>query len=82
MTKTQKVLNALLSGDHMTHLKALAYGTYRLADVVFRLRGKGFVIRAEDHVDADGTRYTSYYIPAEYLDFSRRLAADLYREAA
>lgn len=82
MTKTQKVLNALLSGDHMTHLKALAYGTYRLADVVFRLRNKGFIIRAEDHVDADGTRYTSYYIPEPLLVFNRELAADLYREAA
>lgn len=63
MTKTERVYNALLSGDRLTHLKALAYGTYRLADVVYRLRGKGVHIVATDRVDSDGTRFTEYYIP-------------------
>jgi hypothetical protein len=63
MTKTERVLNALLAGDHLTHLKALAYGTYRLADVVYRLRRQGYNIVTLDRVDSDGTRYTEYFIP-------------------
>jgi len=75
VTKTSLILDALLAGDRLTHLKAIAYGTYRLADVVYRLRRKGYQIVATDKTDSSGTPFTEYHIPAEYREVYNRQAA-------
>lgn len=62
-TKTAAILQALLNGDKLTHLKAIAYGTHRLAAVVHRLRGQGFNIQKTTKTDSNGTRFAEYFIP-------------------
>lgn len=59
-TKTQLIQEALERGDRLTHLKAIAYGTYRLADVIFRLKKKGLDIRTETKTDGAGTQFAEY----------------------
>lgn len=62
-TKTDYILNDLMNGRTMTHHKAQAYGTYRLAAVVHRLRAQGHRIDSRTSVAADGTKYSEYYMP-------------------
>jgi len=75
VTKTSLILDALIAGDRLTHLKAIAYGTYRLADVVYRLRRKGYPIVATNKTDSKGTLFTEYHIPAMYRAVFNRQAA-------
>jgi len=62
MSKTQLIKEALQRGDRLTHLKAIAYGTYRLADVIFRLKKKGMNIVTETKTDGAGTKFAEYYL--------------------
>jgi len=61
-TKTDLIRNALERGDRLTHLKAIAYGTYRLADVVYRLKKQGMDIVTETKTDSAGTKFAEYHI--------------------
>jgi hypothetical protein len=64
-TKQARILSALEAGDRMTHLKAIAYGTYRLAAVVHRLRALGYTINVDTKTDVNGTRFAEYYMEPE-----------------
>lgn len=65
-TKTDYILNDLLRGRTMTHHKAQAYGTYRLAAYVHRLRKLGYRIDSRTAVAGDGIRYTEYFMPNQF----------------
>jgi hypothetical protein len=67
MTKQQHILNALLSGTRMTHLKALAYSTHRLAAHIFELRKKGYPIQVEERRDDNNVRFAEYFFTDSYL---------------
>lgn len=62
-SKTAAIRSALLKGDRLTHMKALAYGTHRLAAVIYDLRKQGMVINAVEKRDSNGTRYAEYSCP-------------------
>lgn len=62
-TKTNAIRNALMNGDRLTHMKALAYGTHRLAAVVFRLKKQGMDIRVTTKRDSNGMPFAEYYVP-------------------
>ena len=64
ITKTELIRRALENGDRLTHLKGLAYGTYRLADVIYRLKKKGLNIQTDYKVDSNGTEYAEYRLAA------------------
>ena len=64
MTKTELIADALKRGDKLTHLKAIAYGTYRLADVIYRLKKRGMNIVTETKTDSAGTKFAEYSIAA------------------
>ena len=76
-TKQARILTALQNGDRLTHLKAIAYGTYRLAAIVHRLRGHGINIEADTKTDGNGTRFAEYYIPrvGDTIPAGRRMSA-------
>ena len=59
-SKTSKILAALQAGDKLTHLKALAYGTHRLAAIIYNLRKAGYNIISTLKHDVNGTPYTEY----------------------
>ena len=70
-SKKSFILSDLLDGQKMTPMKAMAYGTHRLAAVIHELRGlNGFIISAVERQDAKGTVYTEYQMPR-----TERLAA-------
>ena len=60
VTKTEMIRRALENGDRLTHLKGLAYGTYRLADVIYRLKKQGMRIITDYKLDCNGTEYAEY----------------------
>ena len=74
-TKTQAIRNALENGDRPTHMKALAYGTHRLAAVIHRLRKQGMDITATVKEDANGARFTEYALTPQRFAESYNLAA-------
>jgi hypothetical protein len=62
--KIDIILEAFQSGEHLTHLKALAYNTHRLAHFVNVLRKRGWNIISTERIDHGGTKYTEYHMPA------------------
>lgn len=64
LTKTQRILNALMQGDRLTAYKAAAYGTLRLAAVIHSLRQRGYYIERTIKKDQNGTRFAEYYMPS------------------
>lgn len=74
-SKKRRILDDLMAGAHLSPMKAMAYGTHRLAAVVHELRTlNGFDISARDCRDITGTLYTEYFM----TDLSRWEAADAY----
>ena len=63
MSKIDSIANALTRGEKLTHLKALAYNTHRLAVFIHTLRKRGWNIVSETKIDGGGTKYTEYYLP-------------------
>lgn len=61
-TKIDMILEAFQSGDKLTHLKALAFRTHRLAHFVNVLRKRGWNIITEQKQDGTGTKYAEYYL--------------------
>jgi hypothetical protein len=61
-TKKFAIYSALLRGERLTAYKALAYGTMRLAAVVFALRAEGYNIKREDREDGNGVLFTEYHL--------------------
>lgn len=61
-SKTAAIRSALLKGDRLTHMKALAYGTHRLAAIIFNLRKQGVNVQTTVKRDSNGTRYTEYFV--------------------
>lgn len=59
-TKKYAILMAFQRGEKLTAYKALAYGTMRLAAVVFALRAEGYNISREDREDGNGVLFTEY----------------------
>ena len=62
MNKIDLIGNALQSGEHLTHLKALAYNTHRLAVFIHTLRKRGWNIISEEKRDLNGNKFTEYYL--------------------
>jgi len=73
MNKTDMIRAAFYRGEHLTHLKAIAYGTYRLADVVFRLKKQGMNIVTEIKHDGTGEKFAEYHLAR--TDDERPIAA-------
>ena len=60
-SKKARILDALIGGAHLTPMKALAYGTHRLAAVIHELVNlNGFAIDKRERHDITGTRYVEY----------------------
>ena len=71
-TKTKNILNHFKSGRSLTHIECEhLFGTYRLADVVHRLRKKGYGIKTELSRDVNGCTYSKYRL--ETLPGGKRL---------
>ena len=65
MTKLETISRALLNGERLTHLKALAYNTHRLAVFIHTLRKRdGWNIVSEEKHDLNGNKFTEYYLPS------------------
>lgn len=62
MSKKAKIYAALKRGERLTHLKALAYGTHRLAAYVHMLRKDGVTIVSDSKTDGNGTAFTEYHL--------------------
>ena len=60
--KIDMILEALKNGDHLTHLKALAFRTHRLSHFVHILRKRGWNIISEVKYDGTGTKFSEYYL--------------------
>ena len=61
MTQTQTVLSHLEKRASISPMEALvSYGIYRLSDVIFRLRERGFGIDTEMRHDEAGHKYARY----------------------
>lgn len=60
MSKTTTIKRALQSGEKLTHLKALAYGTHRLAAIIYNLRKQGYNIVTKIRHDSNGTEFAEY----------------------
>jgi len=57
------VLNYLLSGRGITHLKAQSeFKCMRLADVIYKLRAEGYHIESQDRRSFTGRRYAEYVL--------------------
>ena len=61
MYKIDLIKKAFESGEKLTHLKALAYNTHRLAHFVHVLRKRGMDITSVVKQDFGGTEYTEYH---------------------
>lgn len=60
-SKTSKILAMLLKGEEVTNLKALGlFGAFRLSDIIFKLRNRGYPILCEAKKDVNGAEYGSY----------------------
>lgn len=60
-SKTSRILAEFMKGRDLTSLEALGvFGVYRLADVVFKLRNRGYPIVTELKVDPNGSEYANY----------------------
>lgn len=76
LTKTQQdeILAHLRRRKTVTPVEALVvYGVYRLSDVIFRLRHRGYRIATTMKRDDKGRRYAEYHLLAH--DPVRNLAA-------
>jgi hypothetical protein len=78
-TKKARILNDLMNGYTMTPMKAMAYGTHRLAAIIHELRNlNGFTIAATERHDGAGTLYTEYRMPEgarlDAVAYNRRAA--------
>ena len=60
--KIDVILEAFQNGEKLTHLKALAYNTHRLAHFVNVLRKRGWNIISVQKEDIGGTKFTEYYL--------------------
>ena len=69
--KIDVILEAFQSGETLTHLKALAYNTHRLAHFVNVLRSRGWNIVSVKKEDRGGTRYTEYFLDADLPRLTR-----------
>jgi len=77
-SKKRRILNDLMSGATMTPLKAMAYGTHRLAAVIHELKNlNGFVIQASERYDGNGTLYTEYSMNEGSLQSTKLALNDL-----
>ena len=61
-TKLSMILEAFQNGDKLTHLKALAFRTHRLAHFVNVLRQRGWNIISTVKCDGTGTQFTEYFL--------------------
>jgi hypothetical protein len=63
MTKSAKVAQHLRSFKHITSWEAIQkYRVTRLADIIFRLKGKGWLISTVMMETKDGTRFARYIL--------------------
>lgn len=74
-SKINAIRTALLAGDRLTHMKALAYGTHRLAAVIYDLRKQGLPIDVTEKRDTNNTRFVEYSVSEEYRNRARNSAA-------
>lgn len=66
MTKQAKVMEHFRKHKHITSWEAIQrYRVTRLADVVFRLKEKGWLINTTMVETRDGTRFARYYLVRE-----------------
>ena len=61
-TKLSMILEAFQHGNKLTHLKALAFRTHRLAHFVNVLRQRGWNIISTVKCDGTGTQFTEYLL--------------------
>lgn len=62
MTKTNKVLQVMERDGHITRFIAVNYGITALTQHLSKLRERGYDVRAEPRKDADGNKYTRWYL--------------------
>lgn len=63
MTKMQKVAEHLKSFKHITSWEAITkYRATRLADIVFKLKGRGWLISTTMMEGKDGARFARYVL--------------------
>ena len=68
---TSRILAYLQDGHSITPLEALAnYGCFRLADVIFRLKGRGWVIGTYLKTDPNGKTYARYSMMKRFDKFT------------
>jgi len=73
-TKKYAILMAFERGERLTALKAIAYGTMRLAAYVHALRAEGYNIQREDRNDGNGVLFTEYHLDSS-VAADKQLAA-------
>jgi hypothetical protein len=62
MSQAQLIHRHLKTGS-ITPIQALNhYGCFRLAAVIYRLRGRGVKIRTQEVTDKKGNRYARYWL--------------------
>jgi hypothetical protein len=60
-SKTSRILGEFMKGRDLTSLESIGvFGVYRLADVVFKLRKRGYPIVTELKKDPNGSEYANY----------------------
>jgi hypothetical protein len=60
-SKTSRILGEFMKGRDLTSLESIGvFGVYRLADVVFKLRNRGYPIVTELKKDPNGSEYANY----------------------
>lgn len=69
MTQKEAVLEFLQAGHSITPLKAQSeFGVWRLADVIYRLKGDGYRIHTRMKKTFSGKRFAEYSLAPTHLN--------------